>query len=264
LTKQLNNPQWYRAVAGLVGANNDEGIAASLVDVIAAAVEHNATCLLAFYRDAPPDVLHHTMSPSRAHHYLDRYLAGPYLLDPLYQLALRRKKATMCRCRDETPDRFRSSEYYRQYYERTHLADEMDFILDTDAKTTLVLVVGRWERRFSRSDVSSFSTIEPIVRAAMVKIWVEWSARHSEDERDLSMHQRLTQCFERFGEKSLTQRERQITQLLLRGHSSKSIARELGIAPGTVMVHKRNLFSKLGITSQYELFSLFIDRLSAL
>jgi DNA-binding CsgD family transcriptional regulator len=77
------------------------------------------------------------------------------------------------------------------------------------------------------------------------------------------MHQRLTQCFEQFGESRLTQRERQITQLLLRGHSSKSVARELNIAPGTVMVHKRNLFSKLGITSQYELFSLFIDRLSA-
>lgn len=235
-----------------------------MVKVIAAAVEHNATCLLAFYRDAPPDVLHHTMTPRRARHYLDRYLAGPYLLDPLYQLALRTDKATMCRCRDETPDRFRSSEYYRQYYERTHLADEMDFILDADAKTTLVLVVGRWETRFSRSDVAGLSAIEPIVLAAMMRLWGEWSSRHSEDERDLSMHQKLTQCFERFGEAKLTQRERQITQLLLRGHSSKSIARELGIAPGTVMVHKRNLFSKLGITSQYELFSLFIDRLSAL
>ena len=44
-------------------------------------------------------------------------------------------------------------------------------------------------------------------------------------------------------------------------HSSKSVARELKIAPGTVMVHKRNLFGKLGISSQYELFSLFIDDL---
>ena len=264
MTRRLDNPKWYRAVAELVAANNDSSIAAALVSLIAAAVEHNATCLLAFYRDAPPNVLHHTMTPDRARHYLDRYLAGPYLLDPLYQLALRKKKASMCRCRDETPDRFRSSEYYRQYYERTHLADEMDFILDADAKTTLVLVVGRWEARFSRSDVASLAAMEPIVQAAMSRIWGEWSARHSEDERDLSMHQRLTQCFERFGEATLTQRERQITQLLLRGHSSKSIAKELGIAPGTVMVHKRNLFSKLGITSQYELFSLFIDRLSSL
>lgn len=28
------------------------------------------------------------------------------------------------------------------------------------------------------------------------------------------------------------------------------------------MVHKRNLFAKLGITSQYELFSSFIDALT--
>ena len=264
LSKRFENPEWHVAVASLVKSQTDQATANALVKVISTAVEHNATCLLAFYQDAPPNVLHHTMTPSRAHHYLDRYLAGPYLLDPLYQIALRKKKATMCRCRDETPDRFRSSEYYRQYYDRTHLADEMDFILDTGSNSTLVLVVGRWETRFSRSDVASLRTMEPIVRAAMQRIWNTWSARHSDDERDLSMHQRLTQCFEHFGETTLTQRERQITQLLLRGHSSKSIAKELGIAPGTVMVHKRNLFAKLGITSQYELFSLFIDKLSGL
>lgn len=244
--------------------SDDQGTADALVNVIGAAVEHDATCLLAFHRDAPPNVLHHTMSPSRARHYLDRYLAGPYLLDPLYQLALRRLKPAICRCRDETPDRFRSSEYYRQYYERTHLADEMDFLLDVDQNSTLVLVVGRWETRFSRSDVARLRLLEPIAKAAMQRIWDVWAARHSSDEHDFSMHRRLTQCFEHFGEFSLTQRERQITQLLLRGHSSKSIARELDIAPGTVMVHKRNLFSKLEITSQYELFSLFIDKLSAM
>ena len=75
------------------------------------------------------------------------------------------------------------------------------------------------------------------------------------------MHRRLTRCFDSFGQSVLTDRERQISQLLLRGHSTKSVARVLDIAPGTVMVHKRNLFSKLGITSQYELFSIFIDDL---
>ncbi|MGB5447974.1 MAG: helix-turn-helix transcriptional regulator [Woeseiaceae bacterium] len=264
MTRAFDNPAWHAALAGLVKSEDDQGSANALAKVIDVAVDTDATCLLAFYRDAPPNILHHTMTPSRARHYLDRYLAGPYLLDPLYQLAVRETKPAMCRCRDETPDRFRSSEYFRQYYERTHLADEMDFLLDTDTKSTLVLVVGRWETRFSRSDVARLRLMEPVIRAAMRRIWNAWAARHSDDERDFSMHQRLTKCFEHFGESALTQRERQITQLLLRGHSSKSIARELGIAPGTVMVHKRNLFSKLGITSQYELFSLFIDKLSEL
>ena len=264
MTKRFESPDWHTAVAALLAARDDQGIADALDRVIAGAVDHDATCLLAFHKDAPPEVLHHTMNERHSRHYLDRYLAGPYLLDPLYQLALREKKPAMCRCRDETPDRFRSSEYYRQYYDRTHLADEMDFLLDIDNTTALVLVIGRWETRFSRADVASLRLMEPIVRAAMNSIWQAWAERHSGKTRDLSMHQRLTQCFEQFGESSLTQREREITQLLLRGHSSKSVARELDIAPGTVMVHKRNLFSKLGITSQYELFSLFIDRLSAL
>lgn len=97
----------------------------------------------------------------------------------------------------------------------------------------------------------------------MHRVWESREGAGSHDIHDYGMHRRLTECFENFGEDALTQREREITQLLLRGHSSKSIARELGIAPGTVMVHKRNLFAKLGITSQYELFSSFIDALSA-
>lgn len=263
MQQRLDSPDLPLAIAALVSASTDGDLGAALAAVIGRAVDHDATCLLAFHQDAPPDVLHHTMNARRASHYLDRYLAGPYMLDPLYQLALRRDKPTICRCRDESPDRFRSSEYFRHYYERTHLADEMDFLLDIDRPTTLVLVVGRWEKRFSRTDVASLHWLEPIVNAAMQRIWDTWSAQHSGDDRDLNMHQRLTRCFEQFGESRLTQRERQITQLLLRGHSSKSVARELDIAPGTVMVHKRNLFSKLGITSQYELFSLFIDKLSS-
>lgn len=96
----------------------------------------------------------------------------------------------------------------------------------------------------------------------MHNIWDRSSGDKSNGERDDGLHRRLTRCFETFGESNLTGREQQITQLLLRGHSTKSIAQELGIAPGTVMVHKRNLFVKLDITSQYELFSMFIDNLS--
>jgi DNA-binding CsgD family transcriptional regulator len=101
-----------------------------------------------------------------------------------------------------------------------------------------------------------------MVHAAMRNIWERWSVDQGNAGRDDSLHRRLTRCFENFGASWLTDREREITQLLLRGHSAKSVARELKIAPGTVMVHKRNLFTKLGITSQYELFSRFIDELS--
>jgi len=262
LQNVFESPKWQAEVATLVAARGGRAVAESLVSLVCATVSNNGTSLLAFHTDAPPEVLAHSLAPSRAKHYLDRYLAGPYLLDPLYQMALRPDKPTMCRFRDAQPDRFHSSEYYRQYVERTHLVDEMDFLLGTSASSALVVVCGRTEKRFTRIELNRLRLIEPVVLSAMQRAWDNRDTAATLDARDRDMHQRLTECFENFGEKVLTQREREITQLLLRGHSSKSIARELGIAPGTVMVHKRNLFAKLGITSQYELFSRFIDALS--
>ena len=253
---------WHAEVAELVGANSSQAVAEHLIDFVCRTVSNNGTSLLAFHSDAPAEVLHHSLAPQRARHYLDRYLAGPYLLDPLYQLALSKDKPTLCRFRDAQPDRFHSSEYYRQYVERTHLVDEMDFLLGVSANCTLVLVCGRTEKRFTRAELTRLRLIEPIVIAAMQRVWDGQDNIGSTSSPDRDIHYRLTECFEKFGDNILTQREREITQLLLRGHSTKSVARVLGIAPGTVMVHKRNLFSKLGITSQYELFSSFIDALS--
>lgn len=254
-------PEWHDAVATCVAAQSASSLAGALANAVGVAVEHEGTCLIAFHNDAGPDVLHHTLEPAGERHYLDRYLAGPYLLDPLYQLAIRDDKPTLCRFRDELPDRFRASEYYRQYCERTHLRDEMDFLVEISPRTTVALVVGQRNRMFKQGELRRLELIEPTVRAAIRRTW----QLHADDasaggDRD-DFHRRLTRCFERFGEGVLTERERQISQLLLRGHSSKSIARELDIAPGTVMVHKRNLFAKLNISSQYELFSLLIDEL---
>jgi DNA-binding CsgD family transcriptional regulator len=258
----LESPDWIAAVASIIGAEKGKEVATGLTDAIDAAVEHEGTAVIAFHKDASPDVLHHTLEPAGRRHYLERYLDGPYLLDPLYQLALRSKKATLCRFREELPDRFRSSEYYRQYCERTHLLDEMDYLTPVSRNTTVVLVIGRRNRMFNKSELRRLELIEPMVQATIGRLWRAWVARSGDSRGKDDVHKRLTECFENFGQSVLTRREREISQLLLRGHSSKSIARELSIAPGTVMVHKRNLFGKLGISSQYELFSLLIDDLS--
>ena len=256
----FDSPEWHAAVAALVAASDRKSIAENLVALICITVPNDGASLLAFHRDASPEVLAHSLPPARRRHFLDRYLAGPYLLDPLYEMALSDDKPTMCRFRDTQPDRFRSSEFYRQYVERTHLVDEMDFLWEVSPSSTLVIVVGRTRNRYTRSERNRLRIIEPIVLAAMQRTWTE--REHLPDQRHRNIHQRLTECYEHFGDDVLTQREREITQLLLRGHSTKSVARRLDIAPGTVMVHKRNLFSKLGITSQLELFSRFIEELS--
>ena len=258
---KLESLNWHAAVASIISSQKAGTTAAAMIAAIESVVDHEGTCLIAFHNDARPMVLHHTLEPAGRKHYLERYLAGPYLLDPLYQLAIKKKKPSLVRFRDELPDRFRSSEYYRQYCERTHLLDEIDFLAQVSSRTTVVLVIGRRDRMFTKAEVQRLHTIESVVQAAIRKTWDQWVTKAGNPRGDDSVHKRLTDCFEKFGEHVLTRREREISQLLLRGHSSKSVARELKIAPGTVMVHKRNLFAKLGISSQYELFSLLIDDL---
>ncbi len=261
MSSRFDSSSWHDAVAELLGSADAGGYCRALVSVLDLAVNNDGTCLIAFRADAPPDVVHHSMPPAVARHYLDRYLAGPYLLDPLYQLAIRNKRAASCRFRDATPDRFRSSEYFRHYYERTHLRDEMDFLLRVSDGTTLVLVVGRRRKMFAQAELKRLQLIEKLVYAALRNISLHWESGTRRPGREGDLHRKLTHCFNNFGGTALTERERQITQLLLRGHSAKSVARELRIAPGTVMVHKRNLFAKLGITTQYELFSCLIKDL---
>jgi DNA-binding CsgD family transcriptional regulator len=261
MTRGFDTTDWHAAVGELISAADGEGLARALTAAIGVLVDHEGTCLMAFHRHSSPEVVHHTLEPAGRKHYLDRYLAGPYLLDPLYQLAFDADRPEVCRFREKVPDRFRSSEYYRQYCERTHLLDEIDYFCDVSAETSLALVVGRRTRRFGRAEIDRLERVAPTVVSSLREIWRRRGARNAQRLPDDGMHRRLTECFERFGESILTDREREISQLLLRGHSSKSVARELDIAPGTVMVHKRNLFSKLGISSQYQLFSLFIDNL---
>jgi DNA-binding NarL/FixJ family response regulator len=48
----------------------------------------------------------------------------------------------------------------------------------------------------------------------------------------------------------LTPRQRDVLQLLVRGHSNKEIARLLGLSEGTVKVHMAAVFRRLGVASR--------------
>lgn len=59
----------------------------------------------------------------------------------------------------------------------------------------------------------------------------------------------------RFGERRarLTEREREVMDLVVRGLSSKAIARELGISFRTVEVHRSHILDKMGVRTVPEL-----------
>ncbi|MEE9479599.1 MAG: LuxR C-terminal-related transcriptional regulator, partial [Kiloniellales bacterium] len=57
----------------------------------------------------------------------------------------------------------------------------------------------------------------------------------------------------------LTPRERDIVRLVLDGYPTVSIAGKLGLSRGTVKNHRRRIYYKLDITTERELFLLYIN-----
>jgi DNA-binding NarL/FixJ family response regulator len=51
----------------------------------------------------------------------------------------------------------------------------------------------------------------------------------------------------------LSQRERQVLDLVEEGLGNKDIANALGIEPGTVKIHLRNIFAKTGVHRRFHL-----------
>ena len=60
-------------------------------------------------------------------------------------------------------------------------------------------------------------------------------------------------------ESALTPRERQIVELILKGYPTTLIAEKLSLSRGTVKTHRRRIYDKLDITTERELFLMYID-----
>lgn len=59
--------------------------------------------------------------------------------------------------------------------------------------------------------------------------------------------------------KRLSMRETEVLKFLSDGHSNKAIARELGISPRTVEIHRANMMSKLGATHSARAVRIKLD-----
>lgn len=78
-----------------------------------------------------------------------------------------------------------------------------------------------------------------------------------------SMGLHVMAAMSQFGTSRLSEREAEVAQLILQGHSSKVIARMLGNSPETVKVFRKRIHTKLGLATSAELFSLFLAALCA-
>lgn len=193
------------------------------------------------------------------------YQEGPYLLDPFYLASVEPVSPGFYRLKDLAPDRFYQSEYYRGYYEQTRLAEEVGFFVSLPGAVSVVVSLMRKDAVFSARESRLLSRLFPIAEAACARNWQDVKtlfSKSAHDTNSVNSKDNISWAFKEFGGDILTPREKEVVEYTLKGHSADATGKILGISPGTVRIHRRNLYAKLRIHSQGELFSLFISKLS--
>ena len=190
------------------------------------------------------------------------YASAAYLLDPFYRAAVDQGASGFRTLGFLAPDGFGESEYYKLYYEKTRLGDECGYLIHLANGGFLNIAMCRLTKSslFSDSETQLLKACCPLIENLCQIHWNRVVAQKGDGGQ---LNRQLELALASFGASKLTPRECQVVQLLLHGHSTQSMATKLGISSETIKIHRKNSYEKLDISSQSELFNLFLSALQS-
>lgn len=248
-------PDTLTALADAVAVLGGAGFPPALAGALQAVLPHDFLTIYAYPRASRPVVLFDTLpAPARAQ-VIEAYLAGPYTLDPFVAHLATGRGAGPVWLRDLVPEDFAASEYFRRHYAMTGIADEAGFVFSAGGIPTCLTVCRTGAgNSFSAHEVAVLGAALPLLRAAAERHWRE----APDAAAGLPLPER---AFER-AFSALTPRERQVVKLVLQGHSAAGIARTLVISEETARMHRKNIYRKMNLCSQAELFARYVGALA--
>ena len=261
----IGDKAWNDSLAAAIGAIGTKDFAGLLIAALEHVAPFNYSVIFGYCGSARPIDLHDSFPPAKRRIFVDDYQAGPYLLDPLFIAKPEAWGPGPHRVADLAPDRFPQSQYFQSYYVQTGLSEEIAFFAPINRDTRVVISLMRDAARlppFATRERKRLAGVASLVATVSAQNWKDIEERFSGRRHGARNAGIPASAFRQFGAGKLTHREAEIVELVLKGNSSEAIGKRLGIATGTVRIHRKNIYMKLGISSQGELFSRFVASLS--
>jgi DNA-binding CsgD family transcriptional regulator len=252
----LAENEWQQALSDMIGALSGPDFFPALARGCELVSGYQSTLIVWLSTAHKPINLYHDLPEEHALPSTQPWLEGAYLLDPFYTLFCDNAPEGIYRLRDLAPDNFYENEYFRSYYAQTGLTDECGMLVNLDADHSLLISLGnRGLPEISTMQLADLQLVMPVLNALCRK-------QQSAGNGEITFSAPLDRAFRNFGRDHLTPRECEVIQLTLKGHSNKSVALLLNISVDTVKVYNKRFHTKLEISSQAELFSLFLEAIS--
>lgn len=251
-------------LAQAIGAIGREGFEAALWGLFGALARPD-NMLVLVYRDGGPalEICQNARDPSVFARLESTYLEGAFRLSPFYGLHLARATEGLYRLRDIAPDAFQRSRFYMEYFRQTTIIDEVAFTVWLGEGLSLNLFLGRdgsSAKVFHPAEIAACRRIAPVVAALARAHWPTPKLTSGPVEDTPA---RLATAARRALGFGLSPRQAEVALLILKGHSTLSIALHLGLSPQTIKVFRKQLYARCQISSQAELFALMLPLLKA-
>jgi DNA-binding CsgD family transcriptional regulator len=259
LGERIANPPVLRALAAAIDGIGSEQHVDRLIDLIGALVQHDRVTVVRYSASERPEFVSHR---NYSDDMVARYLTTYYRYDPFYAQWRAQQKAGVVRL--AAPAR---GPYIAEFLGLSVITDEVGVLLEDGPGWCLGIFLDRSKGRFSARDVARLTSRFPV-----------FAALHALDIRTRKPSFRRTNQPPQRGEDprvatalgladhlwpNLSPREREIVRLILSGHQTAGIARKLGLSAGTMKNHRRNIYGKLDITTERELFLQYLDATGA-
>ncbi|MEH6591343.1 MAG: helix-turn-helix transcriptional regulator [Halioglobus sp.] len=257
--------KWNREISQAIATLGTDDFFPALISAINGQVKIDYPQIWLYHRDLPPKVLYHQIPTAALPSQVDRYLEGPFREDPFYQTSMDNPRSRIYRLSRVTAGKLQMSEFYRDYYADTGTVDEAVYL----SKLRSGNVINISMMRLPKSGLFSEDEYERLYLLA--EPVAELLKSHSEHDDFAVTHliqpgidHQIDLAFNTFGASLLSPREKDVLELMLRGYGTDVSAQRLEIALETVRRHRKSIYRKLDVSSQTDLFSLFINSMSCL
>jgi DNA-binding CsgD family transcriptional regulator len=256
----------------MIGHLNQDAFASKLDEGLREIVDFDLTAVLGFPLGEKPQLLHDGLGHVSTPQVMKTYLNSTFLLDAVYVACTKGIADNLYRLSELAPDEFFQTQYYNSpsvhpcvSLESGSLTEEIVFITQPISGYYLCYSLMRSSQfaRFSSEEFHKLQELSSLVFALISKHWANAFEQRAPNLK-LPGQQALDSAFASFKSELLSPREQHIVSLILRGHSSVSVANVLGIAEGTVKNHRKHIHVKLGVASQGELFNQFLGHILSL
>lgn len=257
--------KWNKDLSRAIAALGTEEFFPLLVAAINGQVRIDYPQVWLYHRDLPPRVLYHEIPRHALEQQIDQYLDGPYREDPFYQTSMNQPRARIYRLSRVTLGKLKDSDYYRDYYGDTGTCDEIVYLSKLQAGNVINLSMMRLPEHGPFGD-DEYETLyllaEPI--SELIKSHSEHQDFAATNLIQPGIDHQIDLAFRTFGASMLSPREKDVLELMLRGYGTDISAERLEIAVETVRRHRKSIYRKLDVSSQTDLFSLFLNAMSCL